>query len=61
MKGTLPEQTQRELFRPLLRDMIDLKHELVLLAARIDWEYFEKEFSPLYANVGQPGIPIREW
>ena len=59
MKGTLPEQTQRELFRPLLRDMIDLKHELVLLADRIDWEYFEKEFSPLYANVGQPGIPIR--
>jgi len=59
MKGTLPEQTQRELFRPLLRDMIDLKHELVLLADRIDWEYFEKEFSPLYATVGQPGIPIR--
>ena len=59
MKGTLPEKTQRELFRPLLQDMIDLKHELALLADRIDWEYFENEFSPLYANVGQPGIPIR--
>jgi hypothetical protein len=22
-------------------------------------EYFEKEFSPLYANVGQPGVPVR--
>jgi IS5 family transposase len=59
MKGTLPDQSQRELFRPLLRDMIDRKHELALLADRIDWNYFEKEFSPLYAAVGQPGVPIR--
>jgi len=59
MKGTLPDQTQRDLFRPLLRDMIDPKHELALLADRIDWEYFEREFSPLYAAVGQPSVPIR--
>jgi len=59
MKGTLPDQTQRELFRPLLRDMIDPTHELSLLADRIDWDYFEQEFSPLYAAVGQPGVPIR--
>ena len=59
MKGTLPEQSQRELFRPLLRDMIDPKHELKLLADRIEWDYFEKKFSPLYAAVGQPGVPIR--
>ena len=59
MKGTLPDQSQRELFRPLLRDIIDPKHELSLLADRIDWDYFEKEFSPLYSNVGQPGVPIR--
>jgi IS5 family transposase len=30
-----------------------------MLADRIDWDYFEKEFSHLYANVGQPGVPIR--
>ena len=59
MKGVLPDQTQRELFRPLLRDMIDPNHELSLLANRIDWNYFEKEFSPLYSTVGQPGVPIR--
>ena len=59
MKGTLPEKTQRDLFRPLLRDIIDPKHELALLADRIDWDYFEKSFSPLYSNVGQPGVPIR--
>jgi IS5 family transposase len=39
--------------------MIDLQHELVLLSDHIDWEYFEKEFSPLYATVGQPSVPIR--
>jgi IS5 family transposase len=59
MKVTLPDQTQRELFRPLLRDMIDIQHELALLAHKIDWDYFENEFSPLYSTVGQPGVPIR--
>jgi IS5 family transposase len=59
MKGTLPAQDQRELFRPMLCDMIDPRHELTLLANRIDWDYFEKEFNHLYSNVGQPGVPIR--
>jgi len=59
MKGTLPDQSQRELFRPMLRDIIDPKHELALLADRIDWDYFESEFSPMYSEVGQPGVPIR--
>ena len=39
--------------------MVDRKHELALLANRIDWEYFEKEFSPFYSNVGQSAVPIR--
>jgi IS5 family transposase len=39
--------------------MIDHNHEMSLLADRINWDYFEKEFSPLYSEVGQPGIPIR--
>jgi len=59
MKGTLPDQTQRELYRPMLCDMIDPKHELALLTDRINWDYFEKEFSSLYSTVGQPAVPIR--
>ena len=43
----------------MLRDMIDLKHELALLADRIEWDYFENEFGPLYSQVGQPSVPIR--
>ncbi len=59
MVGKSPNQNQRDLFKPLLKDFIDLKHELVLLADRIDWNYFEKEFSSLYSNTGKPAMPIR--
>jgi len=59
MLGKLPDKNQRELFRPLLVDLIDPHHELVLLADSIDWQYFEKEFAPLYSNVGQSSVPIR--
>lgn len=59
MTGKLPDQNQREIFRSSLSEMIDPRHELVLLADSIDWKYFEDEFSPLYSNTGQPGVPIR--
>jgi IS5 family transposase len=59
MIGKSPNQQQRELFRPLLSDFIDMRHELVLLSNHIDWKYFEKEFSSLYSNTGQPAMPTR--
>jgi len=59
MMGKSPIQNQGELFRPLLSEFIDMSHELVLLAKRIDWKYFEKEFSEFYSNTGQPSMPIR--
>ena len=51
MLGQLPDRNQRELFRPMLTDLIDKRHELVLLADSIDWDYFEKDFSPLIHNL----------
>jgi IS5 family transposase len=59
MVGKLPDKNQRELFRPLLDEMINKEHELVLLSNTIAWQYFENEFSSLYSPVGQSGIPIR--
>ena len=59
MVGRLPDINQREVFRPMPVDMIDPHHSLVLLSKRIDWQYFEKEFSSLYSTVGQSGVPIR--
>lgn len=59
MKGKSPNQDQRNLFAPLLKEFINMEHGLVLLANSIDWEYFENEFSSLYSNLGQPAMPIR--
>lgn len=53
------QHNQPDLLRPWLKDFIDNKHELVLLADHIDWSYFETEFSSLYSNTGQPSLPIR--
>ena len=36
MIGKSPNQNDVELFRPLLKDFIDMNHELALLADRID-------------------------
>lgn len=59
MLGKSPPQNQKDLFRPLLREFIDMEHPLVLLAHKIDWSYFEKEFAPLYSYTGQPSMPLR--
>ncbi|MFC2087853.1 IS5 family transposase, partial [Bacteroidota bacterium] len=59
MLGKSPNQNQTSLFSPLLKQFIDMNHELVLLSDRIDWKYFEESFKGLYSNTGQPGMPIR--
>ena len=59
MIGKSPRRDEPELFRPLLSDFIDMSHELVLLSEKIDWSYFEREFSPLYSRTGKPAMPVR--
>ncbi|MAE08341.1 MAG: IS5/IS1182 family transposase [Bacteroidetes bacterium] len=59
MKGKLPNQGQRNMFRPVLKEIINPNHELVILSQQIDWNEFENSFSPLYSHTGQPGVPIR--
>lgn len=59
MIGSSPVTSQRDLFLPLLSDFIDMRHELVLLGNAIDWQYFQREFAPLYSDTGQPAMPIR--
>jgi IS5 family transposase len=59
MTGKSTPQDQRNLFRPLLHEFIDHGDELILLASKIDWHYFEKEFSKLYSNTGKPAMPVR--
>lgn len=59
MIGKSVNQNQKNLFSPLLKDFINTSHELVLLADKIDWNYFEIEFSQYYSNIGQPAMPLR--
>ncbi|HLV52209.1 MAG TPA: hypothetical protein VKY44_09685 [Flavobacterium sp.] len=58
MLGKNPERLP-ELFRPMLVDFIDNTHELVLLAEKIDWNYFEKEFASLYSKKGNASHAIQ--
>lgn len=48
-----------DLFRARLDQIINMKHELVLLAGRIDWEWIDGEIAPLYSDKGRPGIETR--
>ena len=47
------------MFRPMLDDFINLDHELVRLANKIDWSYIEQELAPYYSSKGAPSVPIR--
>lgn len=43
-----------------LKDTLDQKHPLFILAEKINWQQFEDAFSPLYcSDNGRPALPIR--
>jgi IS5 family transposase len=45
-----------DLFRARLDQIINMRHELVQLAGKIDWEFIDGEIAPLYSDGGRPGI-----
>ena len=48
-----------DLFRARLDQIINLKHELALLADKIDWDWIDGEVAPLYSDKGRPGVETR--
>ena len=48
-----------DLFRARLDQIINMKHELVELAGKIDWAWIDGEIAPLYSDNGRPGIETR--
>ena len=50
---------EEDLFRARLDQIIDMKHELVQLAGRLDWDWLDGEIAPLYSDSGRPGIETR--
>src|SRR5262249_20022391 len=45
-----------DLFAARLDQIIKMRHELVQLAGKIDWEFIDGEIAPLYSDGGRPGI-----
>ena len=48
-----------DLFRARLDQIINMRHELVQLVGKIDWEFIDGEIAPLYSDSGRPGIATR--
>jgi IS5 family transposase len=48
-----------DLFRARLDQIINMKHELVQLAGKLDWAWIDGEIAPLYSDQGRPGIAAR--
>jgi IS5 family transposase len=48
-----------DLFRARLEQIINMKHELVALAGKIDWAWIDGEIAPLYSDQGRPGVETR--
>jgi IS5 family transposase len=60
MIGKTDKNPQLNVFRTPLVSVINMKHELVELAQRIDWKSVEKDFAPYYADMGRPAVPVRK-
>lgn len=59
-KITDNERNQGDLYKVMLRDVVDPKHPLVILADSIEWEAIEAKIAPLFcANNGRPALPVR--
>lgn len=43
----------------LLEAKLNPKHELLILAGRIDWERLAEDFAPFYSKIGRNGKPVR--
>lgn len=52
-------QKQGHLFYQDLLEQLNPKAPLLVLAKKLPWEMFEREFAPLYAEVGRPAKPVR--
>ena len=48
-----------DLFRSRLDNIIDLRHELVLLSHKIDWTYLDDQAAVFFSDDGRPAHPTR--
>jgi hypothetical protein len=48
-----------DLFKARLDQIINMKHELVVLAEKIDWTWLDEQIAPYFSDEGRPGEPVR--
>ena len=60
MLGKIKPDSQQNLFKTRLTDLINLGHPLVKLSNEVCWDKMEWEFQNLYSQQGRPSIPIRK-
>lgn len=53
------ENKEQDLFRERLDNIINMKHELVVLAHGIDWGHLDAHFGQFFSKDGRPGISCR--
>ena len=49
-----------DLFRARLEQIINMKHELVQLADKLDWAWIDGESAPLYSDQGRDRDSFRD-
>jgi IS5 family transposase len=60
MRPQKPKMTgEGDLFRARLDQIVNMKHELVQLGGKIDWDGIDREIALFYSDKGRPGIETR--
>jgi IS5 family transposase len=60
MRPKQPNKTrQDDLFRSRLDQIFNMKHELVTLADRIDWDWLDDQLADCFSDKGRPAEPVR--
>jgi IS5 family transposase len=53
------ETGEQDLFRSRLDQIINMKHELVALADKIDWTWLDEQLADCFSDQGRPAEPVR--
>ena len=60
MRPKQPKKTrQDDLFRSRLDQIINMQHELVTLADKIDWAWLDDQLADCFSDKGRPAEPVR--
>ena len=60
MRPRKPQKADHDdLFKARLDQILNMKHELVLLADKIDWDWLDAELAPYFSGHGRPAESVR--